>query len=291
MTEPMTCAYLIDAALGVYRGSGDSRFLDAASRLASAWPSCETFRTRGLFSRVWHGSRLARPLIDWQFRARGRPPLDATIFVKGDAMLIMSMLALGRQRAETWIAPACRTWADAALRAASQADGSFRTVWFPGAPARDLPRLGENHSLIECLIDLAWDLALPSCLDAARCCAEFWLSQRTAVGLIPVYPGAWRADLDPQLDLVVQLYRLGEATGEPRWVDAAHDLLAAVWRCHQVGSLLSQSADIRSGSATSDVVETKFLGSFLKAVLVADAVDAGASILREESLRALATDR
>lgn len=291
MTEPMTAAYLIEAAMGFHRGSADARFLDAASCLASGWPALETFRARGLFSRTWHGPRWARPLVDWQFRARRRPPLDATIFVKGDTMLVMSMLALGRQRAEPWIGPTCRAWAQAALRTARQADGSFRTVWFPGAPAREQPQLGENHSWIECLIDLGRDLAIPDCLDAARSCAEFWLSQQSAVGLIPAHPGARLAHLDPQIDLAVQLYRLSEATAEHRWADAADDLLAAVWHCHRVGRLISQTTDVTTGSPASDVVETKFLGSFLKAVLVADAVETGASLFEDESLRALTADR
>ncbi len=291
MTEPMSGAYLIDAALGFYRGSARPRFLDAASHLAAGWPASETFRARGLFSRTWHGPAWGRRVMDWQFRARGRPPLDATIFVKGDAMLVMSMLALGRQRAEAWIEPTCRAWAEAAVSKAAQVDGSFRKSWFPGAPTRELPRLGDNHSMIECLIDLAWDLGLPECLEPARRCAEFWLSQRSAVGLIPAHAGGPVADLDPQVDFVVQLYRLAEATGEARWTGEANDLLAAVWARHRVGRLLGQEVDIRSGAPTGLVVETKFLGLFLKAVLIADAVDGGASLLTDESLRVLAADR
>jgi len=291
MTEPMTSAYLIDAALGFYRASAGTRFLDAASALAAGWPSSPTFRARSLFSRAWHGPGWIGRAIDWQFRARGRPPLDATIFVKGDAMLVMSMLALGRQRAEAWIQPACRAWAEAMLGSAAYGDGSFRKAWFPGAPARELPRLGENHSLMECLIDLAWDLGLPRYLEPARRCAEFWLSERSRAGLIPAFPGAPTAELDPQVDFVVQLFRLAEATGEARWTGEASELLASVWACHRVGRLLSQEADVRSGAPTRLVVETKFLGLFLKALLVGDAVEGGRSLLGDESLRALAADR
>lgn len=289
ITEPMTAGYVGESLVNMHLDGKHPLDLTRASALLLPWLRTPSFECHGLFTR-WVTAPLPglKAGLDLQFRLRGHHGLGICKLVKGDTYLAMALLALQRVSPEERIRQGLGRWFQA-LAGLRLPDGRFANYLDPATGRRWWVRLGENHSVIEALIDLHVDLGLEGALDWAAACAEAWLARRTPAGLVPEEDGSGRAFLDPQTDLSVDLFKLAELTGRAAYAEAAGRILEAVWSRHRLPRGLSQSADDRTPQPGE--VETKFLGLALKGLLVRDAFERGERLLGESSLRRLCSDR
>lgn len=234
------------------------------------------------------GDRLM-PLIDMLFRLRGRPPSDGSVIAKGSAHLVFGLLALYRLTGEVWLRDVLQRWKRTLLGTFRVPDGRFAECWPGVGPPREVALVG-NNTVIEALLDLAYDLSDEEALSAAASAAQAWLVRRGRVGAIPNRDGG-PALLDAHVDLAVNLLKLAELTRQTRWLEAADLLDAEVLAQYALPYGLAWCVDSTTGRILESVIETKFLGLFLKLPLLRAAVARGERIFADGSLRRLATDR
>ncbi|MBI2302415.1 MAG: hypothetical protein HYU66_26215 [Armatimonadetes bacterium] len=295
LAEPCNTAYVGEALVNAFADTGDPQYLVRARELLLPWLQTPSFRQHGLFRR-WVTTRCpgAATLFDLQFRARHRPGLGVTFLVKGDAYLVMALLALWRAaRDEPWAQPipdALRRWL-LALAAFRLPDGRFANYYDPATRLAWRVRLGETHSVIETLLDLHVDLQASPALEWACACADAWLAHLGRAGLLPEHEDLREAWLDPQTDFCIDLYKLGRLTGDERYTRAGDRLLEAVLQHFERPFGLAQKVDPDTGAPLAVEVETKFLGLFLKVLLIRRCVGRGEDLFGSSLLRRLCSDR
>ena len=293
LSDPMTAGYFMEPLVYLYISMGEEIYLERARTTLAAWVSTPSFRSHGLFSRVSLVSNipLADRLIDSQFRWRGRPGLDATLLVKGDTYLIFALLALFRVTREDWVRETVLRWRSALVEQMRTDDGRFYIIWDRGKNTKTRVTLGEDHSVIEALLDIYYDLGDEHSLPLAMMCADAWLQRRTELGVIPNRDGTSWCLLDPQVDFAINLLKLAELTGLDRYRESALDLLGALLSWHTLPYGFAEAVHGQTGEPLSGRVETKFLGLMIKGLLVFHHVLAGRRVFDSAPLRRLATDR
>jgi hypothetical protein len=291
LTEPMTAGYVGESLVNLHLATGDRLYLDRARELLLPWLDLRTFKRHGLFTRwVTRSAPGLKTLFDVQFRLRGHHGLNVCRLTKGDTFLVMALLALWRVTHDEKIRQGLTRWSQAVERL-RLADGRFANHLDLRTGRRWWVKLSENHSVIECLLDLHYDLGLERPLDLAVDCARGWLKLMTPAGLIPESDQEDRAHLDPQNDFMVDLFKLDRITGDLDFGAAAGRLIEAVLTRHRLDHGLAQTVTASTGRPESGLVETKFLGLFLKGLLINWAVGRGTDLMADPLWRRLATDR
>jgi hypothetical protein len=263
-----------------------------AVEMARGFAEHQAFARAGLFplrcaTSPW-GDRLL-PVIDMLFRLRGRPPSGSTVMSKGSAHLVFGLLAVYRLTGEAWLRDVLERWKRTVLGTFRVPDGRFAEYWSGVGPPREVTLAG-NNTVIEALLDLAYDLSDEEALSAVEAAAHAWLVRRGRVGAIPNRDGG-PALLDAHVDLAVNLLKLAELTRQTRWLEAADWLETQVLARYAVPFGLAWCVDSTTGRILESVIETKFLGLFLKIPLLRAALARGERIFADVSLRRLATDR
>lgn len=291
LTEPMTAGYVGEALVNLHLATGRESYLARAEALLRPWLRSRTFVRHGLFGR-WVTRSLPglRTLFDAQFRLRRHHGINVCRLTKGDTFLVMALLGLWRVTRDEKIRRGLTRWSEAVGRL-RLADGRFANHLDLRTGRRWWVKLSENHSVIECLLDLYHDLGLSRALSWATDCARGWLRLTTAAGLIPESDQEDRAHLDPQSDFMIDLLKLHQVTGDGKFGAAGEDLFQAVMKHHRLDYGLAQSVEAQTGRPLGGQVETKFLGLFLKGLLVRSAVGRGIELLADPFWRRLATDR
>jgi hypothetical protein len=291
LTEPMTAGYVGESLVNLHLATGERAYLDRARSLLMPWLDTESFTRHGLFTR-WATRSVPglRDLFAVQFRLRGHHGLNVCRLTKGDTFLVMALLSLWRVTHDEKIRRGLTRWSEAVQRL-RLADGRFANHLDLRTGRRWWVKLSENHSVIECLMDLHHDLGLARPLELAADCARAWLKLTSAAGLIPESDHEDQAHLDPQNDLMIDLLKLDRLTGDRGFGAAADGLFEAVMMRHRLDHGLAQRVTASTGQPESDLVETKFLGLFLKGLLVRRVVSRGKDLMAEPELRRLATDR
>jgi hypothetical protein len=291
LSEPMTAGYVGESLVNLYLATGDRTYLERGRDLLRTWLDTGTFLRHGLFTRwVTRAAPGLKTLLDVQFRLRGHHGLAVCRLTKGDTFLVMALLALWRVTGDEEIRRGLIRWSEAVERLRLP-DGRFANHLDLRTGRRWWVKLSENHSVIECLLDLHHDLGLTRPLELAADCARAWLGMTTAAGLIPESDHEDRAHLDPQNDFMIDLLKLARLTGDDRFGAAADGLFEAVMARHRLDHGFAQRVTASTGKPESGLVETKFLGLFLKGLLVRRAVGQGRDLMADADLRRLATDR
>ena len=291
LTEPMTAGYVGEALVNIHLATGRPEYLARAEGLLLPWLSTKSFVRHGLFTRmVTTGLPGMAMAFDAQFRLRRHHGLGVSKLVKGDTYLVMALLALWRVTGDDSIRRGLYRWLEALSRFRLP-DGRFANYLDLKTGRRWWVNLGENHSVIEALMDLYCDFEQAEALDLAVNCAEAWLARQTFAGLIPEHDGDHRSFLDPQTDFTVDLFKLAQLTGRKDFADAAMNLLRSVLAGHSLAYGLAQAADAAEGRPIGGEVETKFMGLFLKGLLVYEAYSSGGDLMGRPELRRLCSDR
>jgi hypothetical protein len=277
LSSPQLTGYVAEELIRYGRLAGEPWSLEAATSLLKSECATPVFQERGLFRAEVHGA--ARPLLRWGLRRIGKRHFLDPMLVKDNTLVAFALLALeaAAPAEAAWARPLRRRWREAVDRHFRTGAGYYRT--YTGSPAP--PRLTFNHSLIEWDIEAHVAGADDRALDRARELAGRWVALQTPRGLVPEGPeGEWRRRtfLDPQVDLAVNLLKLGELTGAGEWTGAARAIFAAIRRDFRLPAGYAWEVDAETGQVRDPVVEVKYLGLLLKGLLGLREVEAGRSL-------------
>ena len=293
ITNVMLTGYLAEALTLFYEETREPDYLKHAESLIRPWLIPDYVEKNGFFPlRLELSSPPVNSLLEILFRARKKAPAFQSAMVKGDAYLMFSLLAVHRVHPDEALRAALERWRMSLIRHMRSVDGRFHNFWDSRTRVASSIALQTNHSLIEFLLDYYFDMKAEEALTQAMECAGAWLKKRTALGLIPNEDRRDVALLDPQVDFCVNLLKLGQITGDHTWLDAADDLLGAVLRHHHLPFGFAWAAHAREGKPLHGQIETKYLGLFLKLLILhGEVLGGGKRIMEERGLRILATDR
>lgn len=293
LSNTMTTGYIAESLINIYKTSLDKSYLQRAQLLLSQWIDVDYFKKYGLFARVVpaKSARLLKPVINWQFVRRKRFNLYSTALVKGDTYLIFSLLSLYRITKNNHIKEAILRWRMAVKEKMVDESGMFFNCWDSRTNQKWSINLGENHSVIEALLDIYHDLEDNEALEMAYTCAKSWLKHQNALGLLLNNLSSELTFLDPQLDFSINLLKLSELTEEECFEKAAYDNLAALLTYHKLEYGFAQTVNFNTGEPQNGIIETKFLGLFIKGLLIFYNKLLNKNIFDDELSRQLASDR
>jgi hypothetical protein len=277
LSSPQLTGYVAEELLRYGRLAADAWSLEAATSLLRSECATPVFQERGLFCAEVHGA--GRPLLRWGLGRIGKRHFLDPMLVKDNTLVAFALLALEALAPgeAAWATAARRRWREAADRHFRTGTGYYRT--YTGAPAP--PRLTFNHSLIEWDIEAHVTGADDGALERAQDLARRWVALQTPRGLVPEGPeGEWRGRsfLDPQVDLAINLLKLGELTGAGEWTGAARRIFAAIRRDFRLPAGYAWEVDAGTGEVRDPIVEVKYLGLLLKGLLGLREIEHGRSL-------------
>lgn len=106
-------------------------------------------------------------------------------------------------------------------------------LYYPGgSPAR--PSLADAFILIDVLCDTYWFVDRdPHYITRAIAIADAQLATSWQNGLLPITKGADRDHLDNQVDFAVSLRRIGDISGDKKWLEYSRRLIESALRIHR----------------------------------------------------------
>ena len=273
LTSPQITGYVAEEMIRFGVLSGARETIAAATALLRSACSTASFGERALFCAEVHGP--AAPVLRWGLRRLGKRHFFDPMLTKDNTLPAFALLALEKAvpTAAAWAGAARHRWREAVDVHFRTEDGYYRTY----TASDSEPRLTFNHSLIEWDIEVYVRTGDPAALARAEALARRWLTLQTPRGLVAEGPAAaWRrqAFLDPQVDLAINLLKLGELTGGLEWMDAARAIFAALRRDFRLPAGYAWEVDDETGDVRQGVVEVKYLGLLLKGYLALREVEA-----------------
>lgn len=292
LAETMSSGYVAESLIEMSRASDNLDDLTAARGILDGWmrergSRIGAFERRGLHQ---HIPALAWAL-DFQFRARGRPGIRESILTKGDTFLLFAMLAEFKISGDPQKRQLLENWVTHMVDDRSTPDGRFFNQWHTATGVGRSVRLEENHSAIELLLDIAYFLEYQPALEAATKAALCWASKVGAAGLVANDDSAEFAEIDPMLDLLVNLLKLAEIGGRPDIRDQAFAAMQALLSGFALPYGYAHRSSMADGVPLGPVVEAKYLGLLIKGLLLFDHVERGEAIMGDQRAHLLATDR
>lgn len=293
IAEVMTSGYITESALNMYVLTKEDTYLAIAKHITRRWLETKPFKDHSLFlrhcKRRWQKTLWS--LLDLQFRLRRRPGMNETILVKGDTYLIFSLLSLNRISGDDSVRRAIIQWKDAVTKRATSPDGRFFNSINLSTNKKSWLRLEQNHSIIEALLDIAVDLCDEESLEFAERACSSWLSKADHNMLIPNDDEKPFVDLDPLLDFSVNLLKLAELNRKEKFRESAFQILESAIKYFKLPFGFSERIRLDTLKPVSSIVKTKFLGLFIKVLLVFEMVRRGEQIMSKFENRLLASDR
>ncbi len=217
------------------------------------------------------------------------PRLRRFELVKANSNTIFGLLQLYRQAPEQALRKAIETSLNAVIEHFTTAEGKVWSQFEPGIGASK-ETVTAAFTLIELLCDASVVLRQPSYVGVARRIADYWLAQQSSLGLFPLTPGHNKSFVDSNTDMMVALYKIAELSLEPRYREAADRCLegmVATFGTHNYPLHL----DATTGEVINNVIKSKFLALFLKAIILKLEFDAGHTIYQTSALFELLKDR
>lgn len=212
--------------------------------------------------------------------------------MKGDTYLIFALLALYRLEKTSWAKEMVIRWCNSLEKYLLDEDGGFFNYWSSQTGERATIELCYNHSVIETLLDIYYDLKYVKALEMAEKCAYYWLRLQNNLGLFPDTAQKDLANLDPQLDFSINLLKLSELTGKEIYEKIAMSNFLALLTYHKLPYGFAQSVRFNSGKPVNSVVETKYLGLLIKGFLIwRYKFELNRSLFEDRMLRRLTSDR
>ncbi len=290
LVSPQLTGYVAEELIRFGAISGEPGIVALAGALLRAECATPAFRERGLFCAQVLGP--AAPILRTGLRRLGKRHFFDPMLTKDNTLPAFALLALERlmPAGADWARGARRRWREAVDAHFRTGDGDYRT--FAGAASE--ARLTFNHSMIELEIETYVQTGDAAALECAERLSRRWLSLQTPRGLVAEGAGtAWRrrAFLDPQVDLAIDLLKLGELTGHAAWTDAARAIFTAIRRDFRLPAGYAWEVDAETGDVRETVIEVKYLGLLLKGYLALREVEAGRSLRGSPLVWMLLRDR
>jgi hypothetical protein len=273
LVSPQLTGYVAEEMIRFGSVSRQPWIIGVARALLEAECATPSFREQGLFCAQVIGP--AAPLLRWGLRRLGKRHFFDPMLTKDNTLPAFALLALeGAAPAEAdWAGAARRRWRQAADVHFRTSDGDYRTFAGPASQVR----LTFNHSMIELDIETYVRTGDEADLGRAGDLARRWTTLQTSRGLIAEgAEPAWRrrAFLDPQVDLAIDLLKLGELTGRAEWTDTARAIFGAIRRDFRLPAGYAWEVDAETGAVREAVIEVKYLGLLLKGYLALREVEA-----------------
>jgi len=293
VSETMTSGYIIESMLEMYKETGDEFYKITSSHILEHWINISSFRKHSVFLRKCPApfEKILWFVLHWQFKLRGRPGMNENIMVKGDTYLIFALLNLYRETERDDLRDAILSWREAVAKNLTAKDGRFFNSFNIKTKNRKSVLLEENHSVIEAMLDIHYDLGDEKALDLVVKCTESWLARQYPSGLIANKDTDTWAEIDPLLDFAINLLKLAELTADASYRRRAEYTFYSLLEHFRLPFGFCEKIDTRTLKPISPFIHTKYLGLLIKGLLIFDHVSRGGSIFKEKSARLLATDR
>lgn len=293
IAEPMTSGYISESLIEMYNTSGEEDYLKSARTMLDAWKVTRNKSNAVMFLRKSAGqhSRIWGFLIDKQFKYRGRPGINENILTKGDVFLLFAWLALYRVNKDNEIKAVLLEWVEYIGSLMCADDGRFYNHYDVNTGKRNSIKLEENHSIIELLIDISYELGSEHAFDLAKRCALAWYGRRSSVGLIANNDIDDWAEIDPMLDLLINFVKLSELSGDEKLLQIAFDGMSVLLNYFSAEYGYVHRTLIDGSGPVNGCVELKYLGLLIKGLLLMDSVKRGNKLMSNRTMHLLSTDR
>lgn len=291
LSEPMTAGYVSESLLEMHHSTGNRYYLDVAQTMIDSWLDTSSWQQHHLFTRG--GSLLDIPLakqfLNGRFSHKQRPLLEENILTKGDVFLLFAVLNLYRTTGQVRYKNALLNWVEMIEKYMISEDGFFYNSRNPHSNHCYSIKLEENHSVIELLLDIAFDLDEKRALNLAERAINAWHGT-IENGLYKNIKGDDWAELDPMSDFCVNALKLGELSQNNHYTILGMAGINRVKSAFNAPFGMYQKINL-DGSLRGNIVETKFIGLYIKTCLIADIVDQNGRLFASSQTRLLATDR
>jgi hypothetical protein len=293
-SSPQLTGYVAEELVRWGRLTGADWAIEAAAALLRAECESASFSARGVFQAEVHG--LAAPLLRAALGLVGKPHFATPLLMKDNTLPAFALLALAEAGPAyaSWALPVADRWREAVEAAFRDPSGHFaRYAGRASGPAPSI-RLTHNHSMIEWDIEAFLRTGARRHLDRAIEQAHRWLGLQTARGCFPESPEApWnrRSLLDAQVDLSVNLLKLGELTDDATWTRAATANLAAIRRDFRLPVGYAWEVDSQTGEVREATIEVKYLGLLVKGFLAFHVASVGDPLRSSPLIWMLLRDR
>jgi len=293
IAEPMSSGYIGESLVEMYNTCGEENYIESAKTILNAWKVTRNKSNSIVFLRKSAGqnNRFMSFLIDKQFKYRGRPGINVNILTKGDVFLLFAWLALYRVNNDGEIKAVLLDWVEYVENLMCADDGRFYNHYDVKTGERNSIKLEENHSIIELLIDISYELGSERAFHLAKHCALAWYGRRSRVGLIANNDIDDWAEIDPMLDLMINFVKLSELSGDEKLFQIAFDGSVALLKYFSAEHGYVHRTRLDGSGPVDGCVELKYLGLLIKGLLLMDSAGRGDKLMGSRAMHLLATDR
>lgn len=291
--EPMSSGYLGEALLEMYKTTGSVQYLDSASEILYSWSPHLIENETMIFLRktIGQNSPFLKWLIDKQFKIRGRPGLYSNILTKGDVFLLFAWLALYRINKDPTIEKLLLNWVTYIQVSMTTHDGRFFNHYDIYTKNKFSVKLEENHSIIELLIDISIILKNEKALDLAMRCALSWYNNRSKIGLVSNKDSDYWAEIDPFLDLLINIAKIRELSGYTYLDEKFEEGINSLLKYFKIEYGYAQKVKLDGSGPVNGEMELKYMGLLIKGLIIANAFQNRVSLFKNRNMRLLSTDR
>ncbi len=150
--------------------------------------------------------------------------------------------------------------------------------------------LTASFSMIEFLSDAYVETNNVKYLDFAEGISMFWIKKQGQTGLFPVFSDGKETFIDSETDMCVALYKMYEITNNIIYKDSADKCFDGIINFH-VKQDFVLGVHIDNGSILNNIQRTKFIGLFLKLIILKIHYIKGDLIYKNIQLYSLLRDR
>ena len=240
----------------MYGATNNPKYLDSAERIFKPWRDLCVDSPEHSFGRVWIGPKFLIPVVDILFQLKGRPPLGASMLLKGHVCLVEGWIGLLRRKRDSNLEELILKWVES-ISGDRNSGANSNIPYSNTAPAS----LFESNALIEVLLDIYEVLGHKEALHAAKDLAAHGLAQRTSIGLIGLEELVGAAHVDAHVDLLINLVKLSELTQDSRWLESASEILDSTIHYFKMEFGVAELVDPQSGAPLR--IDIKTIGSLM----------------------------
>ena len=295
----LPCGVFIEEMANLSRITQDRTYQDRAMASIKVWDSNKVYSNTGIFpvaAPAYSGwtSFVGGALTAIDFNGTGKK-CRVSLMIKSNTNMLSAMLELYRQTGDSDIRQRINRWLEFVQENLMDERGFFYGAWDHSGRRRQSGKypLAENGHISNIFLDAAVFLKEDSLLVAVNKNLDFWLANRTPLGLFPEMKSDWPAAvlLDSQVDMSIVFLKAYNVTGDQRYLTAVVDGTKALIKHFRAPGGWFWAIDGKTGQPVKDKIFTKYLALSLKLLALLDAVMDGKNIYNDPDLFDLSRDR
>ncbi len=306
LSMPNYCGVYIEEICRLCSLTQNETLLPFAEKVATAWLRTESFQKHGLFTFQSLSSTIKPFFINLLLKSRAGLTLNTALTSKPNTNLLFGLIALYEKTGDNSVKEAILRWLDS-VEKTIKTDDVFYSLFDLKTEKADGISLEINHAVIDVLLEIYSKLHNKNAFDLAKKCADFWLKQQHACGLVPegihgkvilpfkkksIYPlPANTSRLDSQVDFAVILAKLYDLTNQKDYLKASLKIVEGILKLHKFGGGYCEFVNLETLEKQGLIIETKFLTLLMKVLLLLYEIRQGASIYKNTLLTNLIRDR